>query len=95
MCSWHSKVDPAIRRHGEPHVVRVGIVMGRTSRPRVEVNVLHIFSGAYLSEYFEVVFRSLGVASISDSDVHKHLPGSGGDHTGDGEGEGTSVLEIG
>ena len=26
MCSWYSEVDPAIRRHREPHVVRVSVV---------------------------------------------------------------------
>ena len=26
MCSWYGEVDPAILRHGEPHVVRVGVV---------------------------------------------------------------------
>ena len=59
------------------------------------MNVLLIFSCSYLSEYFEVISGSLSVASISDSDIHKHLPGSGGDHTRDGEGKSASVLEIG
>ena len=59
------------------------------------MKVLLISSGSYLSEKFEVISRSLSLASISDSDVHKHLPGSGGDHTGDGKGEGASMLEVG
>ena len=25
ICSWYSEVDPAIRRHWEPHVLRVSV----------------------------------------------------------------------
>ena len=64
MCSWHSEVDPAIRRHGEPHVVRVGVDGILT--PRFKVEVLFICCGSNLSEEFDILVGAI----VTMSTVH-------------------------
>ena len=86
MCSWHGEVDPAIRRHGKPHVVRVGVVS--TLVPAVHQKVFLISRGSYLSKEFKVMVWPSVAVSTEHSSMDEHLPGSGGDHTGDGEGDG-------
>ena len=39
---WYSEVDPAIRRHGEPHIVRVGV--GSKLTPGME-HIIFVISG--------------------------------------------------
>ena len=57
MSSWDSEVDPAIRRHGEPHVVRVG-VDSRLS-PRVSHEIFLISCVLYLREDLNVVIGTV------------------------------------
>ncbi len=53
MNSWDSEVDPAIRRHGKPHVVRVGV--NSILIPRVQHQIFLISIGSDLCEYLEVM----------------------------------------
>ena len=57
MSSWDGEVDPAIRRHGEPHVVRVG-VDSRLS-PRVSHEIFLILSVLYLRKDLDVVIGTI------------------------------------
>ena len=85
MCSWHGEVDPAIRRHGEPHIVRVGV--DGALRPRCDVEVLLVSCGSNLSEEFDILVRAIVTISTIHSGMDEHLPCRGWDHTGDGEGD--------
>ena len=74
MGSWHGEVDPAISRHGEPHVVRVGV--DGSLVPGMDHEVLFISVSSYLSEYLEVVVRASVAATTEHSSMDEHLPGS-------------------
>ena len=49
----HCHVDPAIDRHGEPHVVRVGVVSILIQSQHVEV-LFETLVTPILSKYFEM-----------------------------------------
>ena len=74
MCSWHGEVDHAISRHGEPHVVRVGV--DGSLVPGVESEELLVFLSSYLSVYLEVMVRSSVAISTVGSNKDEHLLGS-------------------
>ena len=92
MCSWHSEVDPAILRHGEPHVVRVGV--NCILVPRVHQKISLVSCGSYLSEDLEVVIRSPVASSTVHSSMNEDCPGTGGDDAGDGVGDSTRMLQV-
>ena len=92
MCSWYSEVDPAILRHGEPHVVRVGVICNLV--PTVHQKIFLVSRGSYLSEDLEVVIRSPVAISTKHSSMDEHFPGIGGDDAGDGVGDSTSMLQV-
>ena len=92
-CSWHGEVDIAIFRHGEPHVVRVAVdcLLSTTEHQKI----LLISRGSYLSEDLEVGIGPV-VAAVTTvhSSMDEDCPRTGGDDTGDGEGDSTSFLQI-
>ena len=83
MCCRYSEVDPLISRHGEPHVVRVGVVC--ILGPAVYQKIFLISSGSYLSEEFEIVVGPPVAASTIDPSMDENLPSTGRDHIGNGE----------
>ena len=83
MSGWYGEIDSAIRRHGEPHVVRVGVVC--ILIPRVDEEVLLISTGTYLSEYLEVVVRTLITIPTVHSSMNEHFSSSGRNDAGNSE----------
>ena len=81
MCVGYSEVDHAISRHREPHVVRVGVerILWMATRHKI----LLVPTISYLSEDFEVMVRPMHGVSTPEPSMNEHLPGTGGDHTGD------------
>ena len=77
MSSWYDEVDPAIRGHGEPHVIRVSVVS--TLIPRVQA-ILLISGRTYLSEYFEIVVRALVARSTEYSSMNQAVEEYGEGH---------------
>lgn len=83
MRNIYSEIDQAIRRHGEPHVVRVSIVC--TLIPGVDKEILFISIGAYLSEYLEVVVWTPITRPTEYSSMNEYLSCSGWNDAGDSE----------
>ena len=92
MCGWHGEVDPAIRGHGEPHVVRVGV--DGALRVAVCVKVLLVSGSFNLSEDFDVLVWPCAAPRREQRDVNEHFPGSRGDDTGDDVRRSPNVLEF-
>ncbi len=92
MSSWDSEVDPAIRRHGEPHVVRVGVVS--ILIPRVHQQIFLISIASDFCEYLEVMVGSSVTSATEYSSMNEDFISTGGNHTGNGEGRGGSMSKI-
>ena len=92
MCFGYIEADPAISRHGEPHVVRVGVErvlwMGKDQK------ILDICGVPNYSEDAEIMVRPLIGSSTPQPSLDEHLPGTGGDRCRDGEVESASSSKI-